>query len=98
MKIRGFLNRLRSLSGRAKQRLRKWLRVNEGENCPITEVAQTKYKKYTPGYYRLAAKDIELDSKVADDIVAASDCYNDTDGLTRTQKRYHKLMTEALKD
>ena len=98
MKIRGFLNRLRKLSGRAKQRMRGWLRNCNGDYCPITLIVKLETnKEFSPANFFDAAREINLDYKVANNIVAAADCENNTEDLNRTQKRYHKLLTEAIK-
>lgn len=98
MKIRGFLNRLRKLSNKDKQQLRKWMKYADGDHCPITKVVLRETKEeYAPAGYNIAISSICLDKEVASNIVEAADCKNNTKDLNRTQKRYHKLLTEALK-
>lgn len=85
MKISEFINELSNLSGRAKQRMRKWLRSQNGDFCPITQVTKVKLNKTFDIYeYRLAGDALGLPVEISAAIVNAAD---GDDELTRTEKK-----------
>lgn len=99
MKISGFIKEFSNLSGKAKQRMRRWLKKTKGPYCPITQVVKAKLnQKYEVGEFEDAAIKLNISDRMANDIVAAADA-NDMDSidqLSRTQRKYRKLMLEAV--